>query len=673
MMSSKTFTVSLIIIGIIINCIGFIAHGEENLINVENSFLIETKEDWIKAGFKNDELPVYKQESLINFYMPIAFKKTDITSLKANDINYRYENIKGDFETRDKHIEHKIMESSTHYVILYNMTIKASTNKFSIDFIPEVKGQELKKYAWWNSNWNYYTPIHIDGSQVAGSLTNFPVLINCTDTTIISECDNGDSIRFVNDANDTEYYYEIDEFTSNGFDIWVNLTSLTSSGLDLNMYYGNVGASDSQSSDTWNSDYIGIFHMNTSTTTTKGCYDSSTYGYHATYEGSLPTTGVGHIGKGQYFDGSGDKVTLDSNCYDTQTLTVEMFTDFYATNANYVLYWSEKDGNNKIYFNARGDVNRLDTDARYEGTTTLTVDQGTTFSTDYRCFQFALQTDDLVSINNGAIIGTDTSGATTLFTPIKVHFGSYGTGAYFKGTIDEVKISGVRRSNAWLYTSYNTVNNRTTFAVFGTTETLPISNNLPQTSNFNIGNNTENIGICENLSFYLSDLNDDSITYNIEGDNNICSKSGTINQNGTIWLNCTNCKYLGHNYTIWVNLTDDNITYSSFYYEFRTEECCESNNNGSDEMEITIGVGLLGILLTLVIFYLGFKVDEEEKKNIWKPILFFLDVPIALATGIHYLGNTMFEIQWWLGIIMFCFAIILSMAGLYYGLNFGRR
>lgn len=87
----------------------------------------------------------------------------------------------------------------------------------------------------------------------------------------------------------------------------------------------------------------------------------------------------------------------------------------------------------------------------------------------------------------------------------------------------------------------------------------------------------------------------------------------------------------------------------------------------------SLDIAFLGLLLVMAIFYLAFKVDKDERKNIWKPILLFLDTPISLAVGVDYLGYARFSVGWWIGIVFFCFAVLVGFAGLYYSLKFGKK
>jgi hypothetical protein len=104
----------------------------------------------------------------------------------------------------------------------------------------------------------------------------------------------------------------------------------------------------------------------------------------------------------------------------------------------------------------------------------------------------------------------------------------------------------------------------------------------------------------------------------------------------------------------------------------------EVTNISSQETEVvveTTGSGVfsineIGTILTLIFFIVAIFLKE---KDVWTPILLFIDVPIALAKGIAYFsGAVLFSVSWWVGVCLFVFAILLSFGGLYYGLFFGR-
>lgn len=128
-----------------------------------------------------------------------------------------------------------------------------------------------------------------------------------------------------------------------------------------------------------------------------------------------------------------------------------------------------------------------------------------------------------------------------------------------------------------------------------------------------------------------------------------------------------------HGYWIW--FYEDDYTLWVAPPECETGEIVDnSSENWVWISGFSLEDGELGLSVVAIIFILAFIVDRQDKqKSLWKPIMLFLDVPIALATGIFYLGSGLFTIGFWIGVIMISFSIIMSMGGLYYGLSFGRN
>ena len=197
----------------------------------------------------------------------------------------------------------------------WDMYAKLSSDSWSTAFST---GRIIHLDPWWNSSWNHYVALRTDASQIVSTLTGFPILVNCSNATLIGKCmANGEDIRFVNDANTTEFFYEIEEWTPSGFTIWVNMPNLDSNGENINMYYGNAFATSNQTpSSVWDANYLCVYHMNSSTTTTNGCYDSTANANHGTFVGgSLPTNIGSPIGGAQEFDGTSDTIVLPSGCW----------------------------------------------------------------------------------------------------------------------------------------------------------------------------------------------------------------------------------------------------------------------------------------------------------------------------------------------------------------------
>ena len=219
-MKSKYFLISLIIIGLLLISLRFTVDNA-SAFSHDGVFLIKTSNDWERAGFDlNNTLydyPVYIRYSLIDFYMPIALKKEDVSNLKPSDVSHVIMNGNKNFSDRLVNIGFNIMESSSYYVVVYFMKVKASNNSFHVDFVPKIKGEELNQYAWWDSDWKDYKMITINHDFVDNDLTNFPIYINMDNDNDLTKCQSdGDDIVFVSIDNTTKFNHEIEYFFSFG-------------------------------------------------------------------------------------------------------------------------------------------------------------------------------------------------------------------------------------------------------------------------------------------------------------------------------------------------------------------------------------------------------------------------------------------------------------------------
>jgi len=152
---------------------------------------------------------------------------------------------------------------------------------------------------WWSSSWSYYRLITISDAYIDNDLSNFPVLVNVS-AAISARCNSGNSIRFLNIDNATEYYYEIEDTwnaASYNF-VWVNITSISSSAdTHFLMYYGNGAASDNQSSvNVWDSGYKLVSHLNTSDSTTLVVDSTSNRNNGSKLANAEPAQATGNIG-----------------------------------------------------------------------------------------------------------------------------------------------------------------------------------------------------------------------------------------------------------------------------------------------------------------------------------------------------------------------------------------
>jgi len=176
---------------------------------------------------------------------------------------------------------------------------------------------------WWDSNWTYYRQIIIESDYVDTTLTNFPILFNSTNTDFISKCDGGNSIRFIagdnsgGTENSTEYYYEIEEWTTGGIDVWVNVSRINANeDTHLMVYYNNSVAVDDQNPNgVWDSNFLHVYHMNDNDLILN---DSTVNNNDATEDATDPPDADDYQDDGQIsycvnYDGSGSGTTSESH------------------------------------------------------------------------------------------------------------------------------------------------------------------------------------------------------------------------------------------------------------------------------------------------------------------------------------------------------------------------
>ena len=101
--------------------------------------------------------------------------------------------------------------------------------------------------TWWNDSWSYRKALTINSDQVAGDLTDFPVLVSLTDSDLSGKAqDDGDDFVFVA-ADGSRLKHEIESYASStgALVAWVKIPSLSSADDTLiYMYYGNASALD---------------------------------------------------------------------------------------------------------------------------------------------------------------------------------------------------------------------------------------------------------------------------------------------------------------------------------------------------------------------------------------------------------------------------------------------
>lgn len=202
--------------------------------------------------------------------------------------------------------------------------------------------------SWYHPSWQYRVKITVLATKVDADLTDYPVYVDLANLPSgfhsHVKSDGGD-IRVTKADGTTEVPREVvfyDSATDTGeLHFKGNLSS--SVDTEFYIYYGNSGASDYATDDTygaenvWNSNYKAVFHLQEEVNTVANGYkDSTANGYHGTGVSMALTAPAGKLaGKCQDFDGVADYIELgDVLDLGTNDLTISAWIHLDTTSAS---------------------------------------------------------------------------------------------------------------------------------------------------------------------------------------------------------------------------------------------------------------------------------------------------------------------------------------------------
>jgi hypothetical protein len=325
---------------------------------------------------------------------------------------------------------------------------------------------------WYNGAWRYRLAITINHTNVAANLTNFPVLINLTNSALQQFAKtNGNDILFTSNDGTTKLAHEIESYiNSNGALVaWVNvpLLSATTDTL-LYLYYGNAAASSQQNvPGTWDSSFKGVWHLNTVFT------DSTSNSFNGTNTGTI--NAVGRISNGRSFvraDGD-DYITVTGLMGSPASITLSAWVNLFSTDTKGAEIISLGD-----HASLRHDRNTGLLGFFYDGNTWHnTISATNVVGTGWR---YVAYTVDAVAKTQSVYVDGVQSASTAFTNSLSFAglapntiIGKHGNGqtAYtFDGTMDEVRVAQTSRSAAWLSTEFNNQRAPGTFQSVGIPE-----------------------------------------------------------------------------------------------------------------------------------------------------------------------------------------------------------
>ncbi len=334
---------------------------------------------------------------------------------------------------------------------------------------------------WYNPDWGQRKAVTIDAAQVAGSLTDFPVLVSITDTDLRDDAQaDGDDILFTSTDGTTKLAHEIESYNGATGELRVWVKTDLSAGEDtvLYLYYGNgdpLLVSQQDPTNVWDSNFVGVWHLDEAPDGNAGTdeiLDSTVNAQHGNTEGAIDATDLvaAKIGEGVDFDSVDasliridDSAVLDStaaagtfelwiqydNSADGDYQIVMSSSNRYSGDNGYE--WASQ-GDGDHYFYPKGDPG--------DGNYNLGADPFTNGQWHHLAVTFDYDQLDASIFIDGVglnyLVENVPAEWSVLADPADWLWGGNpeSPSRYIDATMDEIRVSNTDRSSAWIQTSY---------------------------------------------------------------------------------------------------------------------------------------------------------------------------------------------------------------------------
>lgn len=332
-----------------------------------------------------------------------------------------------------------------------------------------------------DAGYQYRKQLCLDGTQIAGTLSDFPVLVSLSDADLGKALASGYDLLFTDEDGVTRLDHERETWdrASGSLLTWVRFPQLVP-GIDKTffVYYGKPTENVDQENPpaVWDAGYKAVWHLEqTGNGSLDEFLDSTGNANHgqggagAANNTPVPTAGV--VANAQGFDGAGDFIAIPKveDDFDVDLGTVSAWFTVEPSGSR-VIVELRTDNNNHLSLWWNGSTRTFRLLRRATGVEVLAE---TAAVTDDGAWHLATLTwdklaDELKGYIDGAQIGTTQTGLLNWIGALN-GLGSIGVqptmGRPFphKGKIDEVRISDVVHSPAWIQTSFNNQSNPTSF------------------------------------------------------------------------------------------------------------------------------------------------------------------------------------------------------------------
>ena len=364
--------------------------------------------------------------------------------------------------------------SSIGAVSSYTFSNTLANHAISVSFAPSIS---------WLSGWQYRKKITISNTNVGSDLTNFPVLVKISsDSNMSSALATGYDVRFADSTGNTILQYERESWSGGGgsavtANFWVKVPTVNhSSPTTIYVYYGNSSAPDGQNvAGVWDSNFLGVWHM-ADNASNKTVVDS-TGGDNGVAQANTNTkTTTGKIDKALTFNGSSDYINMGSNVGSfslASNFTVSAWVNSALDSSDDIIYgntWTDYGYMLSITSAKKARFMLSRSSSKYKGIDSSVLSSGWHYITGvWNGTSPKIFIDGLENSQTAITRGTVDSITTTEIT--KIGLDTTGDRHYFKGPIDEMRVSNLVRSADWIKFEYHNISDSGNNLAFASQET----------------------------------------------------------------------------------------------------------------------------------------------------------------------------------------------------------
>ncbi|MEJ7597243.1 MAG: DUF2341 domain-containing protein [Kofleriaceae bacterium] len=305
--------------------------------------------------------------------------------------------------------------------------------------------------GWWNDAWLHRVRVTI-GSPT-GRLEGFPVLVRLPASfDYASTRTDGADLRFVDDAG-VELAHDVDQFIPTGVSsLWVRVPVVDPAPLPAVrfwLYYGNAAATASANPAAVWSEQVIVHHLAT-------LDDASMHGRSGTAQNAMVTAAA--IGDGRAFAGNAAITLADEAAYDfTTALAVSLWVDVDVFDQGFQALVVKGDRAWRLHRDGGGQALGFattfqNTNQDLAGAKPVTTPGWHHLAATYDQVTKSIYVDGVLDTAVPWARAIDNTTA-----PVVLGRNDEQGPRYFKGTLDEVRISGGSRSAAWIDAEYRTV------------------------------------------------------------------------------------------------------------------------------------------------------------------------------------------------------------------------